>query len=582
MTNPAPDPVPEFRTWIELVQWRTLRQPGGVAYTYLEEGEEEGARLTYAELERQARAIGALLEASAARGERALLVYPPGLEFIAAFLGCLYSGVVAVPVYPPDPSRLGRTLPRLQAIVRDARPSVTLTTSAIVSMVEALFSQDPELKVLRCLATDSLAPDVADDWRDPAMSADALALLQYTSGSTGAPKGAMISHGNLLANERMIQRGFRQTEDSVMVGWLPVYHDMGLIGNVLFPLYLGYPCVLMSPLAFLQRPVRWLRAISRYRGTISGAPNFAYDLCVRKIPPEQRATLDLSTWGKAFNGAEPIWADTLERFATAFGPCGFRREAFYPCYGLAEATLFVSGALAEGSPRLMTVDRAALDDHRVLEARAGDPGGRTLVGSGQPVPDQTLVIVDPAACTRRPAREVGEVWVAGPNVAAGYWNRPGETDQTFHARLADTGEGPFLRTGDLGYVQDGELFIAGRLKDLIIVGGHNHYPQDIERTVERSHPALRPGCCAAFSVEEDGEERLVVMSEVDPRHQPDALAAPAVVRAIRRAVAEQHDLHVHHVALLKPGGVAKTSSGKLQRHACRAQFLQGTAEPWRD
>lgn len=590
------EPTVEFSTWVELLRWRTHREPERRAYTYLIDGEQEGPHLTYAELDRQARAIGALLQSSGAHGERALLLYPPGLEFVTAFLGCLYGGVVAVPVYPPDPARFNRTLPRLQAIVEDAQPLVALTTSPILSLIEALLPQAPEFRAMRCLATDNLAEALAEEWRDPALGGDALALLQYTSGSTAAPKGVMLSHGNLLYNERMIQRGFHHTDQSMMVGWLPLYHDMGLIGNVLQPLYVGFPCILMSPLAFLQRPFRWLQAISRYRGTSSGAPNFAYDLCVRKIPPDQRASLDLRSWSKAFNGAEPVREDTLDRFATAFEACGFRREAFYPCYGLAEATLFVSGGLEDALPVVRTVRGTALEHHRVVEASTAEGDVRTLVSCGRTLLDQEIVIVHPESLTRRQPNQVGEIWVAGPNIAQGYWNRPGETEHTLRAYLADTGEGPFLRTGDLGFLKDGELFVAGRLKDLIIVGGQNHYPQDIERTVEQSHPALRPGCCAAFSVDGGGEERLVVMAEVDRRYEPvrergdggralegeleHSLEAEVVVRAVRRAVADQHDVHVSRVLLLKAGSIPKTSSGKIQRHACRASFLEGTADAW--
>jgi amino acid adenylation domain-containing protein len=381
----------------------------------------------------------------------------------------------------------------------------------------------------------------------------------------------MISHTNLLYNERMMQAAFQHTDDVIFVNWLPFYHDMGLIGNVILPLYISAPCILMSPLSFLQKPVRWLQAISHYKATISGGPNFAYDLCARKITPEQRATLDLNSWDIAFNGAEPVRRETLERFATTFESCGFRRESFYPCYGLAEATLIVSGGLREAAPVTHAVQGSKLEHHRVVAASIEEKGNRALVGCGHTWLDQKIVIVDPESLTLCPPHRVGEIWVSGPSVARGYWNNPEETERTFQAYLADTGEGPFLRTGDLGFLQDGELFITGRLKDLIIIRGRNYYPQDIELTVEQSHPALRPGCGAAFSVEVTDEERLVIVQEVKRRYRnPDV---DEVARAIRGAVAERYELQVYAVILIKTGSISKTTSGKIQRHASRERFL---------
>lgn len=440
------------------------------------------------------------------------------------------------------------------------------------------------------------------------MSGDTLAFLQYTSGSTGTPKGVMLTHSNLLHNSALIHRCFEHTPHSQGVIWLPPYHDMGLIGGILQPLYGGFPVTLMSPLVFLQRPFVWLQTISQTRATTSGVPNFAYDFCVRKITPEQRAILDLSSWEVAFCGAEPVRADTLDRFTVTFKSCGFRREAFYLCYGLAEATLMVSGGLKAALPTIYTVQGPALKRNRVVMASAEDADVWKLIGCGQSPPDQKVVIVDPESLIQCPPAQVGEIWISGPGVASGYWNRPEETKQTFGAYLADTGEGPFLRTGDLGFLKDGELFVTGRLKDLIIIGGRNHYPQDIERTVEQSHPSLRPGCCVAFSIDVEGEEQLVVAAEVERHYQPTyrqptnkrkdsveqnrlpdrngveigqsskledrlLLDVDAVVRAIRQAVAEQHELQVYTVVLLKINSIPKTSSGKIQRQACRTEFL---------
>jgi len=561
-------------TLVDILHSRALDQPDKKAFTFLLDGETEEISLTYLELDLHARAIATRLQDLGASGERALLIYPPGLEFIAAFFGCLYAGVVAVPAYPP---RRNQSLSRLQSIVEDAGATIALTTKTVLSNVERQFTQSPNLQALHWVATDNIASDLAQAWLQPAISSDTLAFLQYTSGSTGTPKGVMVTHANLLHNELMIQQAMQHTEKTIFAGWLPLFHDMGLIGNVLQPLYLGTPCILMSPVAFLQRPLRWLQAISRYKATTSGGPNFAYELCVSKITNEQRETLDLSSWEVAFNGAEPVRVETLERFATAFEPCGFRREAFYPCYGMAETTLLVSGGLKAALPVIKTVQGEALEEHRVVSASGENEEVRTLVGCGQTLLEQQIVIAHPDTLTPCPPNEVGEIWVWGNSVAQGYWNRPEETQATFRAYLAGTGEGPFLRTGDLGFLQDGELFVTGRLKDLIIIRGRNHYPQDIELTVEQSHPVLQQGCTAAFSVEVNGQERLVVACEVE-RTSRRNLDVDAIGKSISQAVIEQHELEVYAILLLKTGSIPKTSSGKIQRRACRAGFLAGNLD----
>ncbi|MFQ5794226.1 MAG: AMP-binding protein [Candidatus Bipolaricaulia bacterium] len=558
-------------TLVDLLRWRALHQPNQRAYTFLTDGETEEVSLTYGELDRQARAIGAWLQSLAATGERALLLYPPGLEYIAAFFGCLYAGVVAVPAYSPRPNR---PMSRIQAIVADAQATLAFTTTTILSRMERWYVDVLDLRSLNWLVTDKVASDLAKGWRDPKVNDETLAFLQYTSGSTAVPKGVMLTHGNLLHNSALIHRVFEHTPDSRGVSWLPPYHDLGLIGGVLQPLYGGFPMTLMSPVSFLQHPVRWLKAISRYKATTSGGPNFAYDLCVRKIIPNQRATLDLSSWDMAFNGAEPIRRETLERFAVAFEPCGFRREAFYPGYGLAEATMFVSGGLKVAPPTVQIFQETALKHDQAVAASERDGGTQTLVGCGQALLDQKILIVHPEKLTPCLPDQVGEIWVSSPSVAQGYWNRPEEMERTFNAYLSDTGEGPFLRTGDLGFVYDGELFVTGRLKDLIIIRGHNHYPQDIELTIERSHPALRPGCSAAFSVNAAGDERLVIVQEVE-RHDRNP-NVDEVAGAIRQSVAEDHDVQVYAVVLIKYGSIPKTSSSKIQRHACRAGFLEGS------
>ncbi|WP_248277637.1 non-ribosomal peptide synthetase/type I polyketide synthase [Brasilonema sp. UFV-L1] len=563
-----------FSTFLDILQYRAIHQSEQIAYTFLINGETESVSLTYQELERKAQAIAVRLQDRVkVPGSRVLLLFPPGLDFITAFFGCLYAGFVAVPAYPP---RRNQKLSRLQAIILDAQASAALTTTSELTSMESQLVRNPKLSAIHWLAIDKIDSDCASDWQDPTASSDTLAFLQYTSGSTGTPKGVMVTHGNLLHNEQIIQRAFGHTHNTIFVGWLPLFHDMGLVGNVLQPLYLGIPCFLMSPVAFLQKPIRWLEAISRYKATTSGGPNFAYELCVRQITKEQRERLDLSSWEVAFSGAEPIRAETLEHFTSTFADCGFRHEVFYPCYGMAETTLFVSGGLKTQPPVICQVERTALEKNKAIVATDDRSDIQKIVGCGRSWLDTKIVIVEPKSLTRLTDGQVGEIWVSSPSVASGYWNRPSQTKDTFHAYL-DTNEEPYLRTGDLGFLQDGELFVTGRLKDLIIILGRNHYPQDIELTVEQSHPALRPSCGAVFSVEIAGVEQLVIVQEVERTHLRKLNGNDAIA-AIRKAVAEEHDLQAYAILLLKTGTLPKTSSGKVQRSACREGFLAGSLD----
>lgn len=570
--EPLPGTFVGLSNLVELLLHRARCQPEDTAFTYLVDGENEQVHLTYRQLDARARAIGAWLESRDLVGERALLLYPAGLEFVAALFGCLYAGVVAVPVYPPRPNR---SLHRIQAIVDDAEAKVALTTELVRNRVLPLIDDTPHLQQLTWLPTCQVPPDMERDWSMPDVHGDTLAFLQYTSGSTGTPKGVALTHANLMHNSALISHSFEHRRSDTGVFWLPSYHDMGLIGGILQPLYVGRPNILLSPMSFLQKPYRWLSAISRFGGTTSGGPNFAYDLCVRKITPEQRKTLDLSTWRVAFNGAEPVRPDTLDAFVETFAPCGFRREAFFPCFGLAEATLIVSGGSVGDPPVVRAFDAAGLARGEVIDADPDAEGVRPLVGCGRNLPDQKIVIADPESRLPCPSGRTGEIWVRGPSVAQGYWQQPEATEGTFNARLKDTNEGPFLRTGDLGFLQDGELFVTSRLKDLIIVHGMNYYPQDIERTVQGSHSRLRSDCGAAFTVETQGCERLVIVQEVE-RHKRSDLGG--LFDAIRRAVAGEHQLVPDAIVLIRTGSVPKTSSGKIQRHACRAGYLAGTLD----
>src|SRR6185369_8297650 len=556
---------------VEILQSRAANDPDRVGFTFLPEGEAELPQLTYSQLDTRARAIGAELQKAKSLGGRALLLFPPGLEFVTAFLGCLYTGTIAVPAYPP---RKKRGLNRLASIADDAKPDVILTTTLLSPVIETWVAQTSHYKKVPILPVDLVPDSEAQNLCDPDLQPDAIAFLQYTSGSTGSPRGVMVTHGNIVANEEMIRCAFDQSESSIIVSWLPLYHDMGLIGGVLQPLYVGATCVLMSPVSFLQRPRRWLEVITDYRATTSGGPNFAYDLCVRKIPAAERDGLDLSSWKVAFNGAEPVRSETMERFAAAFSSHGFQKRAFYPCYGLAEATLFVTGGDVETDPPLASVSAAALQENQVVEQVAEDR--RSLIGCGRPWMGHQVLIVDPETQEPCSPARVGEIWITGPSVARGYWNRPEETRRDFEARLSikDHNQISYLRTGDLGFFHDGNLFITGRLKDLIIVRGRNFYPQDIEYTVESCHPLLRPGCGAAFSITVADEERVVIVQEVDRRLAESD--ADDIIEAIRGAVAQEHEVFLYDVVLLRAGSIPKTSSGKIQRHACQKAYIAGT------
>ncbi len=550
----------------DLLRWRADREADRLGYRFLEDGESREVTLTYGELHRRARAIAAVLQSHGATGERVLLVYPPGLDFICAWFGCAYAGAISIAVPPQQPSRPLPFIAAVSGIASEATPIVALTTASILESLPTLEG-NVTARVPRWIPAEGDMDETAVQWQDPATTGDDLAFLQYTSGSTRSPRGVMVTHANLMDNLHAIGESFWRSSLTGSVIWLPPFHDMGLIGGIFGPLYVGSPVTLLSPTAFLQRPHRWLHAIARFGASVSGGPNFAYDLCVRRISPEKRVGLDLSEWRVAFTGAEPVNAETLAAFTERFAPCGFRPEAFTPCYGLAESTLLVAAHEMTEPPRVRTFNRTELEHHRIVECDRSADDVRTLISCGRP--STTTLIVDPDTRAPCPPRWVGEIWVSGPSVAKGYWNQPTETKHAFDAHLAGVADGSFLRTGDLGFLFDGELFVTGRLKDLIIIDGRNHYPQDIELTVGDSHPAFEPTDCAAFSVDRGGREALVVVAAV--RGSPDRLTddLPAVIRT---AVAELHDLRVHDVVLVRRGGVPKTTSGKIRRSACRTAY----------
>ncbi|MEN8443419.1 MAG: MupA/Atu3671 family FMN-dependent luciferase-like monooxygenase [Cyanobacteria bacterium J06555_13] len=583
--------ISSMKNLVDLLRYRSEAQALETAFIFLPEGEREEIAITYRALDEKARAIASTLQAMNASGERVVLLYPPGLDFITAFLGCLYAGAIAVPAYPPRNNHHNH---RLQAIVEDAGAKTALTTTLVFSNLEKKINAEPALAKLSYVSTDEIDSNNASTWQPQAIDGDALAFLQYTSGSTGKPKGVMVSHQNLMYNEKMIQQAFGHTSKTIVVGWLPVYHDMGLIGNLLQPLYLGRPCIFMPPVAFLRQPIRWLQAISRYRATTSGAPNFAYELCAQKIKPEQLEGLDLSSWEVAFTGAEPVRDRTMNRFAETFSSCGFKKEAFYPCYGMAETTLLVSGGLKTEPANVCFVDEAELLQNKVRFVEKTSKKAKAIVSCGCSWLEQTIAIVNPETCRPCNDGEVGEIWVRGENVAQGYWQKTDLNQQAFNASMSGMEDNGYLRTGDLGFVQDSELFVTGRLKDVVIIRGQNHYPQDIELTVDNSHEALISNSSAAFSVDIEGEEKLVVMAEVERRYhreirkykerrkslasEDSALTAPPifqeVIRKVKENIAQNHGLDVHAVLLLRIGTLPKTSSGKIQHHACKKAFLE--------
>ncbi len=571
-------------TLIELLRLRATQSPNGHAYTFLIDGKKETSPLTYAELDQQAKAIATLLQKYQSRGERALLLYPQGLEVIAAFCGCLYAGVIAIPVPPPESGRLKRTLPRLRAIVKDANATFALTTEAILSLVEEVKDEFPEFDQMKWIDTATVDLSLAEGWEDPQVHKDELAYLQYTSGSTSTPKGVMLSHFNLMHHASYLQRACGYDENSITHTWMPYFHDYGLVEGMMVPLYNGTPCYLMSPFSFIKRPIQWLRNITKYGVTHSQAPNFAYDLCIRRVKAKEIPQLDLSSWQAAGNAAEPINPKVMMKFVETFSPCGFEWETFAPAYGLAEYTLLVSSKPKGTHPVFACLDASSLEQDKIVEA---DPeqekGVRVMASCGQLVCETQLAIVNPDTLTRCAADEVGEIWVCDPSMAQGYWQRQEATEETFQAYIKDTQEGPFLRTGDLGFFKEGELYITGRMKDLIIVRGTNHYPQDIEWSVQHLNPVFRSDYGAAFSIENEGEEQLVIVQELERRS--GELDFEKLLGDIRQEIAEEHEIQTYAIVLAKSGTVLKTASGKIQRRACRQNFLNGTiniAAVWSD
>lgn len=571
---------PAYNNLVDILIHRASAQPGHTAFTFLENGEDISEQIDYQGLDLFARIIASRLQKLAMTNTRAVLLYPAGLDFLKAFFGSMYAGITAVPAFPPRPNR---PLDPLKTLVRDAQAGIILTTQSIYETIQAQGGLgDTVTQHLDYVITDDLVHTVSGqplniNWTRPNIKQDDLAFLQYTSGSTARPKGVMVSHANLMHNLEMIKQAFGNSEKTIGVGWLPLYHDMGLIGNVFEPLYLGIHCVHMSPVAFLQKPQRWLNAISKFRGTTCGGPNFAYELCAQKIKDEDKKNLDLSCWQLAFVGAEPVRAESLQKFYEAFRSCGFRKEAFYPCYGMAETTLIFSGGTAQTGIKISQVDKTALTKNKAQETGI-EKESQPVVGCGRSWLGQTVKIIRSETFKECANEEIGEIWVMGPSISRGYWNAPEETQKIFQARCADDNSGPYLRTGDLGFIKEEEIYVTGRLKEIMIIRGRNYYPQDIEKTAEESHPALKTHSGAAFTVENGQDEMLVIVQEIKREYLRNLKCAD-IVSAIREAVSRNHELPVHAVVLIKPGSIEKTSSGKIQRRLMREMFLRCELSP---
>ncbi len=591
MTPPASLPCPPtdqgpgqpVRNFCELSRFRAKIDGDAIAFTFLVDGENEEIHLRFSEIDRQAEALGAKLQSLGEKGDRVLLLFHPGLEYISAFFGVLYAGMIPVPAYPPDLMRADRTLPRLQALANDCEPAVILGTRPSLALVGGLLEWSRTAALAHGKPAETLFMEdwpewVGLPWTEPDLPPESIAFLQYTSGSTASPRGVMVTHGNLLYQADLFYHSWERAYSSrpekgvVGVSWLPFYHDMGLIGGVLAPFYSGRRMVLMSPLAFIQRPIRWLLAVSKYRPVVTGAPNFAYDLCVSKFRAEEVVGMDLSSLDIAINGAEPVRAETLDRFTETFAPYGFDSRAWLPSYGLAEATLGVSSYEERLACPRFDFAIEALERNQVRVVADGSENARNLVSSGKPITGTEVRIVDPATKCEVPADSVGEVWVRGLGVTLGYWKRPTETDEYFNARIEGVEGDPFMRTGDFGFLHEGNLYLTGRLKETMIFWGRNVYPQDLEHTVSRCHEALKLNGGAAFTVERDGGEQLVILQEVV---RPAKLDLPAIASAVRLAIMAEHSIPLSALVFIRPGLLPKTSSGKIQRGEARKKFLAG-------
>lgn len=544
---------------------------------------EETETITYGRLHQRATQLASYFKKRNLSGERALLLYNSSIEYIESFFGCLYAEVISIPLFPLS-SRNSQSTERVESIIKDAQPKIRLENSQSISR-----AKESMLSGVESINIDLLSLDDNNNWIKPDLSASSTAYLQYTSGSTSAPKGVVVTHENLLHNLELLKNFFDLNEDSVIASWLPFHHDMGLIGIVLQTVYVGATCVIMPPEDFIQRPIRWLQMISKYKATYSGAPNFAYDLCVKNTTQEQLESLDLRSWQIAFNGSEPVRSSTIEQFSDKFSPVGFKAESFYPGYGLAENTLGVTAKKTNLMPRKVKIDVKAMQEQRVSLSLSQGTDAKWVVSCGQLPKEQEVIIVNPDNYRKCFDDEIGEIWIKGKSVAKGYWKNKRFTANNFNAYLSDSMDGPYLRTGDLGFVLHNELYISGRLDDLIILHGQNYYPQDIEYTVENSHSLISDGKIAAFKITKGGKEGVVIVAELDRtfRHtkniqnNQETRDVIELKKIVKNNIVRQYQIHVHDIAFLLPGGVPVTTSNKIQRKKTKEQYLNNQLKLWR-
>ncbi|RLD43870.1 MAG: AMP-dependent synthetase [Bacteroidetes bacterium] len=561
--------IQNCNTYIDVIKNRVKANPNHVVFRFLNDGINENESFSYQQLEIRSKALGTAMQEFAQKGERVLLLFPPGLSYVASLFACFYSGMIAVPAYPP---RRNRSLDRIHTIVEDSGATVSIISRQVFNDIERNFAEDEVLNKIHWIVYEDVADEKESDWKPQEILPGDIALLQYTSGSTGQPKGVMITQLNLLYNSEYIRQTFDFDKNSVGVNWLPIFHDMGLIGGVLQAAYLGVLNVGMPPMAFLKNPLNWLKAIEKYKGTTGGGPNFSFDYCIQKTTEEERAALDLSSIKTFYCGAEPVRKPTMESFPEAFEKSGVNPHQMYPVYGMAETTLIVSGGYQHEAPKYLKINATALQENKVLLADEKNVKTIELVGCGHAWMETEIEIVDPNTFDRVEKNRVGEIWVSGPTVAKGYWKNEEESERTFGAKIKDENEGSFLRTGDLGFLHENELYITGRLKDLIIIRGVNFYPSDIELTVQNSESSLKQNSGAAIPITINGEEKLVVVQELE-RIAMRNVDHNKIINSIRAAISEEHELDVYGIVLIRTGSIPMTSSGKIQRRLTKYGYL---------
>ncbi|WP_228853305.1 fatty acyl-AMP ligase [Aegicerativicinus sediminis] len=558
------------KSLVDVLLFRAQKQPDKIIYRFLVDGESEEELLTFKSLAQLSKSIGARLQRVAHFGARVLILVPNGIDFITSFFGTICAGAVPVPLSPPHHARIEKTLTIALRILKDCNPEVVVLHKKLYEAIHSKPYLKRQFNGVKFILLNEDKKDLSLEWKNPNILVDHLAFLQYTSGSTSAPKGVMVSHGNVLNNLRAIEKEMELNETIESVFWLPPFHDMGLIGGMLQPLYTGFTVTLIPHLLFLQKPIRWLWAISKFKAYISGAPNFAYELCLKKIKPEERDKLDLSDWKVAMNGAEPISVNTLEEFEAYFNSVGFQGSSFVPCYGLAEGTLMVAAVSSHQSYAFKKLIKTGISANKIEPAADNGPDSTEIVSCGKVIDNHQLLIVNPETENLSESNEVGEIWLKGPCVTKGYWNNPEATEHLFHGFLTDTREGPFLRTGDLGFLENEELYVVGRRKNIMIFEGKNFYPHDIERVVQEAHYAIQPMGCAAFSIEDNQRERLIVVVEV--RHNTN-FSMENLFKSIRSSINEEFSLSVDDIRIVPRGFIARTTSGKIKHYECKNKYI---------